>query len=71
MVPLGAGRRASGGAGRSRRLRLRIQRRLRRAGGGPGEDAAQVGLARGVRGPRRGEDYAALAPRFPHRMGET
>jgi hypothetical protein len=67
VVPLGPGRRAAGGAG-ARRPRLRSRGRSRpSAGGGPRGEAAQVGRARGLRGPRRGEDYAAVAARLPHR----
>lgn len=70
LVPLGLGLRrcaGGGGGGGARGPRGLGGLRLPRAGGGPLEEAAKMGRARGVRGPRRGEDYAAVAPRFSHR----
>jgi hypothetical protein len=59
VVPLGPSRRPQG--------LLRLRGPWSRAGGCSREKPAQVGRVRCVYGPRRGEDYAALAPRFPHR----
>lgn len=66
VVPFGPGHRPAGGAGTwlPWRPRLRLRPRAR---GGPRQKSAQVGRTRRLRGPWRGEDYAAVAPRFPHR----